>query len=672
MFTLKSLDLLSTAKTFIVLVFIGVPSNAESQQPMVHDSTARDTATSWLPAVRVTAGRMTTPEAASAVVATPTAIRSVPASNAFELVRQTAGVEVHQQGQGPGFASDAVIRGFTSDHSTDVAVTIDGVPINQPVNGHSEGYADWNEMLPEAISTIRVLKGPVSPWIGNFGMGGEVEVETAALAQGVRWALRGGSFGDARASIVAGNTGTQGGYIVAADASREDGWRRNMSSKSGHALLNRLAFDSLGNSISVGATAYASDWNSPGFLTLDQYESGDLRAAVDGTDGGNTGMGTLRATIKRTLGTGNLLSLLYARGGRWHIFLNIPPEGGIGEGAPSQTEELDSRGEVGGYTHFHRSVGRNDIAIGLDYRGTLARYDRYFTTQRHRDSTENRIDADFFDVAPVAEVHLNFTDAFTLGIGARLDLLGYGSKERDEGTRISDTHFVATPKLSAIYRFTPQVSGYASFNGGFRASDGVIADPSLEPIREWASEVGLRSMTQRFEGSVAAYWMNVEREQTFDPISLTSTSNGRSRRRGVEADGRVALTRVMALFAHGTFNDAKYQQLLTEEGENLDGVDVYGVARSTLEGGIDFDRNGFAGSLWAAYTGPFTPINEPDVRTESYTLAHFRATVPLGRQFFAAVGVQNLFDTKAVELRAAGFVSPAQPRTFLVTLRYGQ
>jgi outer membrane receptor protein involved in Fe transport len=128
----------------------------------------------------------------------------------------------------------------------------------------------------------------------------------------------------------------------------------------------------------------------------------------------------------------------------------------------------------------------------------------------------------------------------------------------------------------------------------------------------------------------------------------------------------------MALFAHGTFNDAKYQQLLTEEGENLDGVDVYGVARSTLEGGIDFDRNGFAGSLWAAYTGPFTPINEPDVRTESYTLAHFRATVPLGRQFFAAVGVQNLFDTKAVELRAAGFVSPAQPRTFLVTLRYGQ
>ncbi|HEY3257609.1 MAG TPA: TonB-dependent receptor plug domain-containing protein, partial [Gemmatimonadaceae bacterium] len=363
----------ATTRFALVSVLIASPAVARAQQQM-RDSTRRDTATSWLPAVRVIAGRMTTPEAASAVVATAAAIRSVPASNAFELVRQTAGVEVHQQGQGPGFASDAVIRGFTSDHSTDVALMIDGVPINQPVNGHAEGYADWNEMLPEAVSTIRVLKGPVSPWIGNFGMGGEVEVETASLAEGTRWALRSGSFGDARASVVTGKSASAGGFMAAADAMREDGWRRNMGSKSGHGLLNRIWFDSLGNSVSVGATAYASEWSSPGFLTLDQYDDGDLRSAVDQTDGGRTGMGTVRASLKRDISQGTLLSLLYARGGHWHIFLNIPPEGGIGEGAPSQTEELDNRGEIGGYTHFHKALGRNDIAVGIDYRGTRAGY----------------------------------------------------------------------------------------------------------------------------------------------------------------------------------------------------------------------------------------------------------------------------------------------------------
>jgi outer membrane receptor protein involved in Fe transport len=367
-----------------------------------------------------------------------------------------------------------------------------------------------------------------------------------------------------------------------------------------------------------------------------------------------------------------LLSLLYARGGRWHIFLNIPPEGGIGEGAPSQTEELDNRGEVGGYTHFHRALGSNDIAIGIEYRGTLAGYERYFTTRRNRDSTETRLDADFFNIAPIAELHLNPTKAFTLGIGARLDALGYGSKEKGDDMRASDTHFVATPKLSAIYRFTPQFSTYASFNGGFRAADGVISDPTLNPSREWASEIGLRGIGQRYEASVAAYSMSVEREQTFDPVSLSTTSNGKSRRRGVEADARVGLTPIVALFAHGTFNDAKYLHLVTEEGEDLRGVPVYGVARSTLEGGVDFEHAGIAGSLWGAYTGPFTPINEPDVRTSAYTLVHFRTTVPLWKQFSLGIGVQNILDRRAIELRAAGFVSPAQPRTFLVTVRYGR
>jgi outer membrane receptor protein involved in Fe transport len=526
-------------------------------------------------------------------------------------------------------------------------------------------------MMPEAVSTIRVLKGPVSPWIGNFGMGGEVEIETISLAQGTRWALRSGSFGDARAAVVTGRSGATGGFVVAADAMREDGWRRNMGSESGHALLNRIWFDSIGNSLSVGATTYASQWDSPGFLTLDQFNEGDIRTAVDPTDGGNTGMGTVRGSLKREISSGTLLSLLYARGGRWHIFLNIPPEGGIGEGVPSQTEELDNRAEVGGYTHLHRALGRNDIAIGIEYRGTLAGYERYFTTKRQRDSTERRLDADFFNVAPVAELHLNLSEAFTLGIGARVDALGYGSKQKGETTRTSHTHFLATPKLSAIYRFAPQLSTYASFNGGFRAADGVISDPALSPSREWASEIGVRAVAQRYEASIAAYTMSVAREQTFDPISLTTTSNGKSRRRGFEGDARVGLTRIIALFAHGTFNDAKYLHLVNDEGEDLGGVPVYGVARSTLESGVDFEHRGFAGSLWAAYTGPFTPINEPDVRTSPYALVHFRTTVPLRKEFSLGLGVQNVLDRQAIELRAAGFVSPTQPRTFLVTLRYG-
>ena len=99
-------------------------------------------------------------------------LRRTPGTNAWDLMRQVAGIEVHEQGQGPGFASTASIRGFSSDHSTDIALWVDGVPINEPVNGHAEGYNDWNLLFPQAIRDIEVTKGPSNPFYGNFAMAG--------------------------------------------------------------------------------------------------------------------------------------------------------------------------------------------------------------------------------------------------------------------------------------------------------------------------------------------------------------------------------------------------------------------------------------------------------------------------------------------------------------------
>jgi outer membrane receptor for ferric coprogen and ferric-rhodotorulic acid len=77
------------------------------------------------------------------------------------------------------------------------------------------------------------------------------------------------------------------------------------------------------------------------------------------------------------------------------------------------------------------------------------------------------------------------------------------------------------------------------------------------------------------------------------------------------------------------------------------------------------------GSVWAAYTGPFTPVGEPGTRTGAYTLAHARAVVPVRGPWSLGLGIQNIFDRRYAELRAAGFISPGQPRTVLVTLRHG-
>ena len=98
-------------------------------------------------------------EPVSATHVTAETIRATPALNTYDLLRQTAGLEVHLQGQGPGFASDASLRGFSSDHSTDLALWIDGVPVNEPVNGHAEDTTTSPCSFPEGCRTSMCCAG---------------------------------------------------------------------------------------------------------------------------------------------------------------------------------------------------------------------------------------------------------------------------------------------------------------------------------------------------------------------------------------------------------------------------------------------------------------------------------------------------------------------------------
>ncbi|HZI73444.1 MAG TPA: Plug domain-containing protein, partial [Gemmatimonadales bacterium] len=158
------------------------------------------------------------------------------ATDPYDLLR-TSGIEVHQQGQGPGFASDAVIRGFSSDHSSDVLLVYDGVPINLPVHGHVEGYSDWSILSPAAMSSLRVITGPASPLYGDFSLAGVVEVFSPADATGVSGSVSGSSQGDAGGWVRGGSQTERGGFFLAGDGQRQQGWRDNSAYWLGNGIL---------------------------------------------------------------------------------------------------------------------------------------------------------------------------------------------------------------------------------------------------------------------------------------------------------------------------------------------------------------------------------------------------------------------------------------------------
>jgi iron complex outermembrane recepter protein len=233
-------------------------------------------------------------------------IRLTPANNAYELLRQTAGLEVHEQGQGPGFASDASLRGFSSDHSTDLALWIDGVPINEPMNGHSEGYNDWSLLFPGGIQDVDVIHGPTSALFGNFALAGVVNVRTLERMRGTELTGSGGSFGRADLMALTGfDHGARGGGVLGARYERDDGFRPNSryDIMQGHA---RVVHDLRpGVAIDAGAELYGGNWNSPGFLSADEFARHDYNVVSNPTDGGYKRRAQERVSL-RVL-TGNVL-----------------------------------------------------------------------------------------------------------------------------------------------------------------------------------------------------------------------------------------------------------------------------------------------------------------------------------------------------------------------------
>src|SRR5690349_10282613 len=97
-------------------------------------------------------------ESASSVHFSQEELRRRPAQQPSDLLRQTPGLVVSQHAGG-GKADQYFLRGFDADHGTDVALFMDGVPINLTSHGHGQGYADAHWLIPETIAGVDVHKG---------------------------------------------------------------------------------------------------------------------------------------------------------------------------------------------------------------------------------------------------------------------------------------------------------------------------------------------------------------------------------------------------------------------------------------------------------------------------------------------------------------------------------
>ncbi len=143
-------------------------------------------------------------------VVTASEIGAQQARTGVEVLRSLPGVSISQQG-GPGSIAVARIRGAESNHTL---VIVDGVEMNSSI----DGLYDFSNLSTADIERIEVLRGPQSGIYGSGALGGVINVVTKSgkgpltlLAEG-----EAGSFNTrgGRAGISGGTDTAWGSFMV--------------------------------------------------------------------------------------------------------------------------------------------------------------------------------------------------------------------------------------------------------------------------------------------------------------------------------------------------------------------------------------------------------------------------------------------------------------------------
>lgn len=141
-------------------------------------------------------------------------LRSVPG---FQLFRRQSSSVSHPTAQG------ASLRGTGPSGSSRAIVLLDGVPINNPFGG----WVDWQSVPSILIDSARVQQGFGARHFSNIGLGGVVDLESAAPRGGapIRAEVAGGSLDTVTGgALVRGESGAVSGAL-AAEGFRTGGYK---------------------------------------------------------------------------------------------------------------------------------------------------------------------------------------------------------------------------------------------------------------------------------------------------------------------------------------------------------------------------------------------------------------------------------------------------------------
>ena len=291
-----------------------------------------------------------------------------------EFLEMTPGLIVTQH-SGEGKANQYFLRGFNLDHGTDLAIWVDGMPVNMRTHGHGQGYADISFLIPELIQSMRVRKGPYFADEGDFSSAGAIHIDYIDTKVPGMWQGTLGMFGYGRALGIKSYAAGAGNLLVAGEGTAYDGpWDVPDRMKK----INGVVRYSQGTALegfSITGMAYNNRWTSTDQVAERAITQGLIGrfGTLDPTDGGRSSRYSLSSRFSTLNDWGVTKVEAYAIRytmtlfNNFTYFLNNPVDG-------DQFSQTDSR-TIFGFHGNHTFKGRLGPFNSETRIGVQGRYD---------------------------------------------------------------------------------------------------------------------------------------------------------------------------------------------------------------------------------------------------------------------------------------------------------
>ncbi len=606
--------------------------------------------------------------AASSDVIRQLDIQIRPRESAQELLRLAPGLVIAQHAGG-GKAEQIFLRGFDADHGTDVAVTVDGAPVNLVSHAHGQGYADLHFLIPEIVDHADVRKGPYAPRDGDFATAGAVDFSTRDRLDFTRAAVttRAGSFGTAHTLALVpfgGDARRAGGYLAGAGHFTEGPFERPQDYRRLNLFGKWTA--PLGQTAQVVATAsgFGARWNGSGQIPERAVASGMITrfGLLDPSEGGNTEREELALGVRSAAGDDDRWEArAYVVRYRLQLYSDFTfflKDSINGDGI----EQDDARSVAG----FRAQYGRLGSLAGRAARwtggiggradwGDVALYH-----QRQRQRLDTRVD----DRVRQGQLYawgrqeLELGDRLRIELGLRGDVFRFDLLDRLVGQPAAIPHAsgirwrgIVSPKANLAVQLSSATTAFADFGSGFHSNDArdVILAASGDRMlpRAVGAEAGLRHSWAGGSAAVALWGLDLQSELVYSGDEGTTEASGRTRRAGFDFEGRMQLA--LWLWADADLNLARGRFRDAPAGHNR--IPLAPTITST--GGLSGRGLGpVTGGLRYRFVGSRAAIEDNSVVARGYLIWESFGSWRISR-FEVVFTVDNLFNARWNEAQFA-------------------